>query len=59
VFKAMRGCYAEEKKVISFNLDLVTNSHLPFLTYERNNTKEIDSLIANQQAFLRSYLRRS
>lgn len=55
----MRGCYAEEKKVVSFNLDLVTNSHLPFLAYERNNTKELDSLINNQQAFLRSYLRRS
>lgn len=59
VFKTMRGCYAEEKKVVGFNLDLVTNNHLPFLTYERNNTKELDGLIANQQAFLRSYLKRS
>lgn len=55
----MRSCYAEEKKVISFNLDLVTNTHLPFLSYERNNTKELDNLISNQQSFLRSYLKRS
>jgi hypothetical protein len=59
VLKVVRGCYAEEKKLAGFNLDLVTNCQLPFISYERSNTKELDDLISNQQSFMRSYLRRS
>jgi hypothetical protein len=33
VLKIVRGCYAEEKKLAGFNLELTTSSQLPFLSY--------------------------
>lgn len=58
VYSMIKECYEEETKNVYNSVEALSKLQTPFLSYEKENLKQLGELLGPQQSMLRAYLKR-